>query len=309
VTTPDHSPWQRPSPSQTPRDSALNARPGQERKAFASSTQKEKVELSPWARPETGTNTEAPRAPQPRPAEIVRVAQKQVPVRQMSLGLTTVQKNAIGVAIFLSIVIPFFVYPIKGSIYQFSPVAFWLFKISLGSVLPLLAMWVLAKKFAISPQRYGLSFPPRMNWDLFGLSILVAATIAAAYLLAFKLAWVYLWQYVELPAITYSQALPTGIWHLPAVLAISFDAGFCESVIFIGLPWLLFRDSCRSTTGKVAFAVVTSVIFGACHRGNGFHEVIAVTFFGLAAVFWFLKVRDLWPVVIGHGLVDVGGYI
>ena len=36
-------------------------------------------------------------------------------------------------------------------------------------------------------------------------------------------------------------------------------------------------------------------------------EVVAITFFELVAVAWFLKLREPWPVALGRGLIDIVG--
>ena len=166
-------------------------------------------------------------------------------------------------------------------------------------------MWVLAKNFSVSPKAYGLPIPPHFNGDLIGLSGLVAFSIGAAYWPTSQITWRFLSPYVVIPSFTYHHVLPDGIFHLLSVAAMSLEAGIFESVIFIGLPWLLIRKPSQLVTTKIAFAIASSLIFAANHRGNGLPEIIATFFFGLVAVLWYIKIKELWPVVIGHAVVDI----
>lgn len=302
VTTSDHSPWQRPALG-APRADAADTALRRTRSPLASAAKPVATEVSPWARPEDGKIREV-RWTRPAPQPVDDDGKRALP--HPHTDLSDAQKIAVGSTLLLTIVLPFLLFPFKADLYAFSPGVFWLFKIFLASVLPLTAMWALAKKYGIGPGQYGLPLPPKINIDLVGLSALVAVSIAVTYLPAHNLAWIYLSQYVETRPFTWVDGLPDGNLRFLAILAVSFDAGFFESVIFVGLPWLMFGNHCTTTAKKASFAFVSAVIFGACHRGNGFPEVIAVTVFGLVAVLWFLKLRNLWPVVIGHGLADVG---
>ena len=216
------------------------------------------------------------------------------------------QRYAIAGVILLNVVGPFLWFPYKGAIFQTSPAAYWAVVIFSNTLLPLGGMWILWKIFGVNPKTYSLPVPPVVNRYLVGEAALIAFTIGMVYFPASGIARGLLWQYSH-PGLKYSDVLAGRSWGELADIAMSLNAGIFESVIFIGLPWLLFGEQCRSTISKVIFAVVTSLVFGCCHRGNGLSEVVAVTFFGLVAVAWFLKLRDLWPVALGHGLIDILG--
>lgn len=216
------------------------------------------------------------------------------------------QRYAIADVILLNVVGPFLWFPYKGAIFHISPAAYWTVVIFSNTLLPLGSMWILWKVYGVNPKSYALPVPPPANWHLVGEAALIAFTIGIVYFPASGIAWTLLRQYSH-PGLMYLDVLAGRSWGELAHIAMSLNAGIFESVIFIGLPWLLLGEQCRSKTSQIVFAVVSSLVFGCCHRGNGINEVVAVTFFGLVAVAWFLKLRELWPVALGHGLIDIFG--
>lgn len=227
------------------------------------------------------------------------------PLERTTTFCTDRQFAALGVALVLNLVVPFVLFPHKWLVFEISPTLFWAFLELQTLVLPGISMWLLAKHYSVTPSLYGLPSPPKFNSDLVKLSLFVAFSIAAVYWPSSQLAWGLLKQYVDWPVATIHQVLPDGIARIPVATLLSFEAGLMESVIFIGWPWLLFGGRCNTFWRRVAFAVLSSLVFGANHSGNGIPGVIATFFFGLAAVACFLYIRNLWPVVFGHALVDL----
>jgi hypothetical protein len=227
----------------------------------------------------------------------------------MDTSAPATQRQAVALVIVINIVVPFVLLPLKVVWLPHSPGIFWLYVETLNIVLPLLSVLFLWKYFAIPPSSYGLTFPPRLSWDVIGQSLLVAVTIGVAYFFVLRVLWSLLWEQVEIPSVIgYHATLPSGLWRVPAIAGMSLTAGLFESIVFIGLPWLLFKHRANSTAFRWAFVCCSSLAFGASHRGNGTLEVIATAVFGLVAALWFVRLRDLWPIVLGHAAVDVRIY-
>lgn len=95
------------------------------------------------------------------------------------------------------------------------------------------------------------------------------------------------------------------LW-IAGTIYLSATAGLWESVFLIGLPWLWFsRGRTVSARATSAFALVISLIFAAGHLENGMPNAIGAFFFQLVAVYWYLRLGTLWPIIGAHFLIDV----
>jgi membrane protease YdiL (CAAX protease family) len=85
---------------------------------------------------------------------------------------------------------------------------------------------------------------------------------------------------------------------VPACLLI----GFSEELIFRGYLQTRLRD----LTGSAPHAlVITSLLFGMGHIYQGTLGIFSATLLGFIFGFSFLRIRRLWPVALGHALVDI----
>lgn len=214
-------------------------------------------------------------------------------------------RGALGAIVLLNVAIPFLVAPFRADVYQWSPVLFWIGREMLLLVMPLTSIWILAKRYHITPKSYGFPRQQKIDIGLFGICAIVTATMLIAYWMPSKVAWRFLWQSMTPPEFFYSSILPYGTLRWVVATYLSLEAGVIESVVFIGVPWLLVEKRCQSTIGRAAFCMISAAIFGGSHSANQLPEVIATFILGLSAAWWFLKLGDLRPVAIGHTLVDI----
>ena len=56
------------------------------------------------------------------------------------------------------------------------------------------------------------------------------------------------------------------------------------------------------------FVAASSFLFAAAHWENGPHEVVATFAYGVAASLFYLKLRDLRPLVAAHALIDIWNF-
>lgn len=183
---------------------------------------------------------------------------------------------------------------------RFSAVAFWMADLVQWVVLPAAILVFLARRHAVFPANYG--FDPaqlRVSACLWGL--VAGATFYAAFF------WVRDFTFMRLGAPTGFFALedvfPGGVMGTVVWIYSALSAGLIESIFFIGLPWLLWSRLGQS--GTFSFALLCSLVFAAVHWEQGPHVVAGALAFNLVACAWYFRLRSLWPVAIGHALVDL----
>lgn len=183
---------------------------------------------------------------------------------------------------------------------KFGPFVFWAADLMQWVFLPAASVWYLATKFGISPPQYGFNPPiPKPAHFLWG-----AVSVAAFYPAFF---WVrnYTWAALGMPGgfFTWNAEMPGGYAGTAVWIYSALTAGFVESAFFLGLPWLLW--SRHAAQGKLLFSLASSVVFAAVHWEQGPHVVAGAFAFGLAACVWYFRSQSLWPVAIGHTVVDL----
>ena len=169
-------------------------------------------------------------------------------------------------------------------------------------VLPALLLAFLAKRAKVLPKHYGLDSSCLRGQLAVVATIGVFITAGLAYFLSRSVAW----QLLGEPSgfFTFPGVFPSGLMGMVVWLYSAVTAGVVESIFFIGLPWLLYHNL-RRDPSQIVFALITSAIFATAHWEQGPHIVIAALFFNLTVCAWFFKLGTLWPVVVGHTLIDL----
>jgi membrane protease YdiL (CAAX protease family) len=211
---------------------------------------------------------------------------------------------ACGIPIFIAIADGFF----KAPLYRFSAAAFWVFDFTKFVLITVVLMVWLARAFSVTPASYGLR-PDRKGEDWFhivGLTVFLAILLYVIYQFVQHLSWAIVWRifHPEPGTAFYKSTVPDGLLHYPVLLYLAVTAGFAEEVFFRALPLLYFRERYGTSKPNWIYVVTTSLLFGAAHWENGAHEVIATFAYGIAASVFYLKLKDLWPLVGAHALID-----
>ena len=83
-------------------------------------------------------------------------------------------------------------------------------------------------------------------------------------------------------------------------------AAFGEEMVFRGYMIRRLLDlTGESPAGRAAAILISSSLFGLAHGYNGWAGVIATGSIGaLLAILYFVSRRNLWPLIVCHGLVD-----
>ncbi|WP_394751897.1 CPBP family intramembrane glutamic endopeptidase [Crenothrix sp.] len=181
-------------------------------------------------------------------------------------------------------------------------VLYWLSYLFQWVILPTMLIILLAKQALILPQHYGFNSTV-FSWQGF-IAETIGMFISAG--LAFKwssqLSWHLLGQ--RTGYFNVLSAYPNGALHTVVWIYSSIAVGIVESIFFIGLPWLLYKNTQRHASVKV-FSVLISVIFATTHWEQGPHVIVGAFFFSIVACYWYFKLGTLWPVAAGHALIDL----
>ena len=197
----------------------------------------------------------------------------------------------------------------KESIYRHSALAFWMFDCFKFVVVTVAAVIWLYRSYSIAPAAYGFkSISKSGGWlRTIGATIFLTIVLYFIYREAQSMAW----NILRPTPIDdfYKSIIPDGWLQYPVVLYYALTAGFTEEIFFRALP-LLYVES-RFGAGKALwwYVIVTSVLFAVAHWENGPHEVIATFIFGVVASLFYLKLKSIWPVIVGHTLIDFWFFI
>ncbi len=82
------------------------------------------------------------------------------------------------------------------------------------------------------------------------------------------------------------------------ILYYSITAGVVEE--------LYYRGICRTfIKNKLCFVLSSSLLFSAAHWGDGGAKLFATFILGLVYAWVYVKIKNLWPLIISHALMDI----
>lgn len=194
----------------------------------------------------------------------------------------------------------------KAPLYNWSVSAFWFADIAKFVLVPGAILWCLARFAGLHPLDYGLRWPgtPEARAKLLGGTLFACFVLVPLFFAVQQLLWSA--GYYAMPAFGYEATLPHGQalrWLVIGYYAVT--AGVVEEIVFRGLPWAWvehFGDT-RATRG--AWVVATSIVFALVHWENGGPGLLAAGAYGIGAALLYLKLRNLWPLVVAHVVTDV----
>ena len=182
---------------------------------------------------------------------------------------------------------------------------FWLLETIQMIIFPVGAMYFLSKFLALNPRDYGLvkSGSHYPAWEMIGASIFSAITL----IMVGTVSWhgsVILFGTDDF-VFSFGMVVPEGKWHIPAVIYLAASAGIVEEVIFRGLGWRVFSDLDLKRLKKPLYVIATSLVFSVGHWEQGIAGTLSAFAFGVVAALFYLQLRNLWPMITAHTLVDV----
>jgi len=194
----------------------------------------------------------------------------------------------------------------KAPLHNWSVSAFWLADIGKFVLVPCIILWGLARFAGVHPRHYGLRWPQTLEERerLLGGTLLACFVLVPLFFAVQRLLW--LLGYYALPAFGYEETLPEG--HFLRWLVIGYyalTAGLVEEIVFRGLPWAWVEPVGDSPATRGAWVVATSIVFALVHWENGGPGMLAAGAYGIGAALLYLKLRNLWPLVVAHVVTDV----
>lgn len=169
-------------------------------------------------------------------------------------------------------------------------------------VLPAVSLGLLGYKASLRPQHYGLARYGSNAWAIAGQGLTAFVTAGLVFLVVRNLTWRLLGP--SPGSLHLAPFFPRGLSGTAVQVYAAVSAGLVESIFFIGLPWLWYANA-RSRPSILHFTIAVSAIFALAHWEHGRHIVIAAFFTHLVLCKWFFQWNTLWPVVLGHTLIDL----
>ena len=196
----------------------------------------------------------------------------------------------------------------KHALYGYSPVSFWLFDAVKFVLLPAAILIWLGRRHGVTPARYGMrGVAEHESWVHFlGLTIFLAIVLALVFSVARYVAW-FILDHPEQTAF-YKSIRPDGWLGLPVVVYYSATAGVVEEIFCRALPLLYLGERFGKSLPGGPYVLTTAFLFGFGHWENGNLEVVATFVYGLFAGALYLRLRDLWPLIGAHALIDLWAF-
>ncbi len=183
-----------------------------------------------------------------------------------------------------------------------SPRLFWTYDVTKWVLLPAVTLFAMRVWCGARPADFGLHGPaPR--WSLAQLSALTVlfAALAMSYF-GFQLLGARFLPGGGIFAL--APLLPEGAARLPAVLYLCATAALVEELFYRGVLREAVAPAGARPERATPFVGVSSTLFGLSHFEGGAVEVFATGLYGVAAALFALRVRNLWPLIVGHFAVD-----
>lgn len=195
------------------------------------------------------------------------------------------------------------------------PVIFWSVDVFRFAVLPLFIFcWGISRRL-FAPAEVGLHMGVfgrrKPNWGLFA-AVMVAVPALLWWLDPYESRFSS--QYIGLHLsrlFSYKQMMPaavptTGGLHALEAVYFSLTAACVEEFYFRGLARFVFG---RGVIRSLLFLVCTTALFLPPHLYGGSANVAYAGVFALLAAILYLIVGNLWPLILGHFLIDLKYFI
>ena len=106
------------------------------------------------------------------------------------------------------------------------------------------------------------------------------------------------------------QVVPTGLdeswWRIPLLIVNSWANGFAEELVVVA--WLSTRLRQLRISWAWVFAA-SSLLRGSYHLYQGYSAGLGNIIMGVIYLWYFKRTGRIWPLVIGHGLIDTFAFV
>lgn len=106
------------------------------------------------------------------------------------------------------------------------------------------------------------------------------------------------------------QVVPTGLdeswWRIPLLIVNSWANGFAEELVVVA--WLSTRLRQLRISWAWVFAA-SALLRGSYHLYQGYSAGVGNVIMGVIYLWYFKRTGRIWPLVIGHGLIDTVAFV
>lgn len=106
------------------------------------------------------------------------------------------------------------------------------------------------------------------------------------------------------------QVVPTGLdeswWRIPLLILNSWANGFAEELVVVA--WLSTRLRQLRISWAWVFAA-SALLRGSYHLYQGYSAGLGNIIMGVIYLWYFKRTGRIWPLVIGHGLIDTVAFV
>jgi membrane protease YdiL (CAAX protease family) len=184
---------------------------------------------------------------------------------------------------------------------------FWAYDFFQWILMPYLALMIVIKQKKIITF-YHLGFHNlifhRRNWEyIIYLGFIFSIVLHYSYFPVYTFTELifptnYFWSF------SYQSIIPKHSVFLALLVTIylAFSAGFVEETFYRGLLKIIFQDD---FTFNYKYILISSFLFSLNHWEGGVRNIFSAFIFGVLTAIIYLKIKNIWPLVIGHTWVDI----
>lgn len=186
------------------------------------------------------------------------------------------------------------------------PAWFWALDLIQFVLAPLIAWQFALRPLKLGQQDYGLVMPGNkyLPKESAGEMLFAALLMVAAFWPIHVILEGMLWRFGS--EIAVRRAMPTALpWSLLVPIYMSVSAALVEEMAYRSLPWLYCSLALPERWRNLVYVAATSLVFAFAHSEQGPAGIFSALWFGLIAATMYLKLRSLWPLVLGHFLIDM----
>jgi membrane protease YdiL (CAAX protease family) len=183
-----------------------------------------------------------------------------------------------------------------------TPALFWAYDVTKWVLLPAVTLFAMHMWCDVRPSDFGLRGPGR-HWSVAQISALAVlfSALAMSYFAFQALAVRF---FPGGGTFDLTEVMPLGAAYLPVVLYLCASAAFVEEFFYRGVLLEAMAPAGAGAGRAAAYVAFSSTLFGLSHFESGPGEILATGLYGVVAALFALRVRNLWPLMVGHFATD-----
>lgn len=184
-----------------------------------------------------------------------------------------------------------------------NPFWFWMHDVALWVIVAPLAMWGVLRLTHISSRELGFisSIRGTRSWPhAFALASAAMISLPIAYWIANVTPVERLFAFIPTVEAIDGQVMPMPPLKWGVVGYMAITAGIIEEFFYRALPYALLVAPRPTALRKWMYVLATSLVFGLVHWEQNAHFVGVAFVFGMVAATWYLRVANVYPLMVGH---------